>query len=132
MLRHKGIRGGLLAVIILAFVVCVAGLVFIYNTSPYEHALLRCPIYAVTGLKCPGCGLTRALYCLLHLDFADMLHENPFILIVPYAAYLAIAELLALCTPLHLPRPVPPAWVLYTVLGAWLLYGIGRNFVPFL
>lgn len=31
---------------------------------------LPCPVYALTGLYCPGCGVTRMLLALLRLDFA--------------------------------------------------------------
>ena len=38
-----------------------------------------CPVYALTGYPCPGCGLTRAGMCVLRLDFAGAWELNPFI-----------------------------------------------------
>ena len=38
-----------------------------------------CPVYALTGYPCPGCGLTRAGICVLRLDFAGAWELNPFI-----------------------------------------------------
>lgn len=38
-----------------------------------------CPVYALTGYPCPGCGLTRAGLRALHLDFAGAWKMNPFI-----------------------------------------------------
>ena len=35
-----------------------------------------CVFYELTGLRCPGCGNTRAVLALLHLDFQQMLRMN--------------------------------------------------------
>ena len=52
----------------------------LYRFSPLEyHFYPLCPFYAATHLLCPGCGATRALYCLLHLDFGAALHWNALI-----------------------------------------------------
>jgi hypothetical protein len=37
-----------------------------------------CPIRAVTGVPCPGCGLTTASVQLLHGDLAGSLHTHAF------------------------------------------------------
>lgn len=36
-----------------------------------------CPIRAVTGRFCPGCGALRAIHDLLHLDFSGAMAMNP-------------------------------------------------------
>ncbi len=41
----------------------------------------NCPLFAMTGLYCPGCGSQRAIHSLLHLRFAEVLKQN--ILILP-------------------------------------------------
>lgn len=35
-----------------------------------------CPTKALFGIDCPGCGSTRMLYSLLHLDLVDALRYN--------------------------------------------------------
>lgn len=39
-----------------------------------------CPIRHFTGIPCPGCGMSRALGCLLRMDFAGSLRCNPALL----------------------------------------------------
>lgn len=38
-----------------------------------------CPWVLITGMPCPGCGLTRAGICLLHFDFVGAWKIHPFI-----------------------------------------------------
>lgn len=42
---------------------------------------IPCPIYTVTHLQCPACGISRMLLSLLRLDFAAAWQYNPYLLI---------------------------------------------------
>ena len=58
-------------------------------TAALPHTTL-CLFKAVTGLPCPGCGMTRAFLALGNLDFAGAYAQNPLAfplaaLIVSYA-----------------------------------------------
>jgi len=46
---------------------------------PLTGLSIPCPIHAVTGLYCPGCGSTRSLSALLQLDLADAFRYNSLI-----------------------------------------------------
>lgn len=41
------------------------------------HLPSICPFHSLTGLPCPGCGLTRAFVCLGHGQFSQSLHWHP-------------------------------------------------------
>ena len=77
----------------------------------------RCPVFALTGWKCPGCGTARALHAALHGRFADALRLN--------AALPIALALLALCVARpRLARRPAFAW---TVLALVLAWGVARN-----
>ena len=46
--------------------------------------LYICPVWAVVGIPCPACGMTRAVWALLQLDFAEAfdMHPGVFLLIL--------------------------------------------------
>ncbi len=41
------------------------------------HLPSVCPFYNLTGLPCPGCGLTRSFVCLGHARWHEALHWHP-------------------------------------------------------
>ena len=43
---------------------------------------IPCVFHLVTGLKCPGCGITHMLIDLLHFDLRGAYMENPFLFFV--------------------------------------------------
>lgn len=43
---------------------------------------IPCLFYAVTGLKCPGCGITHMALCLMHGDLGGAYSKNPMVLML--------------------------------------------------
>jgi hypothetical protein len=73
----------------------VAGAVhLILSASGTAHYF--CPFHAVTGLPCPGCGLTRGVGCMLRGDWAGMMAAHPF---TPYFVFLAAVMAVAVILP---------------------------------
>jgi hypothetical protein len=71
----------------MAIATLLGGLAVVYRFPPTEYSFYpRCPIYLTTHWLCPGCGSTRALHSLLHLDIQSALHYNAlFTLLFPLA-----------------------------------------------
>ena len=62
-----------------------AGTTYIALNNPHDTGgTFVCPLFAMTGVYCPGCGGTRAVYDLAHGDIAGALSMNPlFTIAVP-------------------------------------------------
>lgn len=57
-----------------------AATVALYRFDPTRvHFYPQCVFHALTGLQCPGCGTTRALYHLLHGDVGGAFRLNPML-----------------------------------------------------
>jgi len=68
--------------IILAGVTLLA-MVTVFFFNPSTHAFYPvCQFHRLTGLECPGCGMTRATYALLHGDFLTAVHDNALFVFV--------------------------------------------------
>src|ERR1700761_8906128 len=67
-------------------VLCVAAAgmaAVVYFFNPSSHGFYPvCRFHQLTGLNCPGCGATRALYALLHGDVLLALRDNALVLVL--------------------------------------------------
>lgn len=71
----------------------VAGLTFLYFFKPGSFPYPTCVFHDLTGLYCPGCGSTRALYQLLHGNILLAIHDNVMaVLAIPFFAYAAVRK----------------------------------------
>lgn len=53
-----------------------------YFALGWKYLYSLCPVVVITGFPCPGCGLTRAGFRLLQLDFAGAFWIQPFIYLI--------------------------------------------------
>lgn len=52
-----------------------------------------CIIKAITGIPCPGCGLTRAHLAFLKLDFKNAFYYHPlFFIVIPFIIYVIVSK----------------------------------------
>lgn len=49
----------------------------LFGIAPGKLAILPCPVHFITGVECPGCGMTRACIALAGGDIRQALHYNP-------------------------------------------------------
>ena len=83
--------------ILLLVIAVISGIAVVYYVfDPSQNTFFpRCPLFALTGLKCPGCGSQRALHQLLHLHLAEAFRYNAMLPIaIPILGLLATAEAL--------------------------------------
>lgn len=53
---------------------------------------IGCPIKFVTGVSCPGCGMTRACVCIIFGDFRSAFGFHPLFPIAPIFVYLIYSD----------------------------------------
>lgn len=87
-----------------------------------------CPFLQLTGLACPGCGLTRGFHALFHGDIPGALGYN---LLLPFFAfffgYLFISLFLTFARGRGLSFNVFKPWAVYTFLIFAFVFTIVRN-----
>lgn len=94
----------------------------------------KCPVYSLTGYKCPGCGSQRAFHHFFQGDFSAAFRYNPLmLLLIPYILLGVYVEYIA--------NRMNPRIVRFRAFffGKWaalalailiLFYTIGRNVIP--
>ena len=87
-----------------------------------------CLFHRVTGLECPGCGATRAVYFLLHGEVATAWRQNPLLVCLSPLVLLGLGT--AAWKWIH-RRPIPPLpwhpWSILALLVALAVFGVVRN-----
>jgi hypothetical protein len=96
--------------------------------DPYEDGHYpTCPVLAVTGLYCPGCGTLRAIHSLTEGDPATALDMNPLALLLLPALAAFWAGWAWRCVRGR-PRGAPlPAWPASALLIALVVFTVARN-----
>ena len=109
----------------------VAAYAFFAGRNPYTETIFPpCALLHFTGIQCPGCGGTRAMFSLLHGDIATSIAMNPIVV----AGYLAVA--IALIGGVVAKRGLVKAshsmyWAAAGIaIGATLWSTVIRNLIP--
>lgn len=92
------------------------------------HLAIPCPFHAVTGLQCPGCGVTRMCLALLRLDVAGAWQSNPVLLVLlPLIAGLLLYRMACYVRQGHTPAKRWETLVWSGLAVVLVLWGIVRN-----
>lgn len=99
------------------------------DPATIEDGPVICPFRLITGLPCPGCGLTRAWVYIVHGHWGDAVDANPF-------GYLALGVALAFIvivglaivrgTPMPSPTPLLRSTAFKVVVAGWLVFAVIR------
>ncbi len=93
-----------------------------------------CPLYRVTGILCPGCGLTRGFHALFHGDVLTALHFNALLPVYLFFFLYLFAALIFICVRgkgLKFPAFSPAMTWSFLIIA--LVFTVSRNlpFYPF-
>ena len=106
--------------------VCAALLIYACF-DPERTFFPKCPFYALTGWKCPGCGTQRAVHQLLHLHIGAAFRYNAaLVLSLPLLAFLLLAWRLRLRYP-KLYAATRSRYLSWALIVLLLLWWILRN-----
>lgn len=116
----------------LFLVLLLAGLVLLWAVVPApDEWMLPCPLFRLTGLRCPFCGSQRLVVGLLHGRPAEALGQNPGLLIVlPWAVAGGLRTLFPAFCRRH-PRQTGAVLLssrgLFLLAGLLVIWGVVRN-----
>jgi Protein of unknown function (DUF2752) len=117
-------------VVLAATAIGVGAMVFFFNPSTHGFYPV-CTFHSLTGLNCPGCGATRALYALLHGNLRLAFKDNALLLVL--LALLTIWSARIFFQKLK-KQPatfnVPPKF-LWTLLVVGIVFAVVRNLPGF-
>mgnify|MGYP001301412067 CR=1 FL=1 len=110
-----------------------AGLVWFFNPST-EGFFPVCPLFKLTGIACPGCGLTRAFHALFHGDIAAALGFNAMVPFYAFVfAYLFVAMILIAALGRTPRLNILKARYIWSFMIVALVFAVVRNlpYYPF-
>jgi uncharacterized membrane protein YhdT len=104
-------------------------LVLLWWFNPAEIGVPLCLFHAMTGLKCPGCGVMRATHELLHLRLGAAWRQNAlWVLSLPLVAYLVVSELRVCSGGSPLPGNLPRRrWFWLSAIAVAMVFFVVRN-----
>lgn len=70
---------------ILDFIKKTLPVILAIGVIAFIYTRIGCPTRYLFGICCPGCGMTRAAFSILKLDFAAAFEYNPSVFILPIA-----------------------------------------------
>lgn len=119
----------LLKVILIIFSLTVILLGY-YEINKVYHIGIPCLFYKITNYKCPGCGITRALFSLIRGNIKEAIYYNKIlILMVPfiviYFGYKSYLYIINIRSNKKIER-ILNIWA-YILLIIAILYGVFRN-----
>lgn len=110
----------------LAGVVCLA----YYFLLTFFNVGIPCLFHEFTGLLCPGCGITRMILSILHLDFKSAFQYNQVIFIFsPIILYFIIRLYISWLKSESYKLSLIENIVVYIMLIVLLTFSIVRNII---
>ena len=110
------------------FLAAVAAFFLWYFNPSNVNFFPVCPLYSMTGLACPGCGLTRGFHHLFHGDILAALDYNALLPVFAFVfGYFLISLLLVVIRGRGLSFEIFRPKILYGFLMFSLVFAVLRN-----
>ena len=122
----------LIKIVLLNTLIVIISLIY-YFLNKYFNIGIPCLFYQITGLKCPGCGITRLIFSLIKLDFRQAFFYNPlvFILLPFIGFYIIYQEYLYITKKEDKIIKKIPSYIYYLLIIILIIYAILRNIFVF-
>ena len=106
-------------------ILLLTGILFIIVFYKYDIGI-PCIFHLITGFYCPGCGGTRAIKSILHLDFYQAFRYNALVtVLIPFTIIFLIYKYI-----FNGKRKIPNSiWIFLLIIV--ILFGIIRNIYIF-
>lgn len=107
------------------------GMAYLFSLYVFRYITLpSCYLYELTGIYCPGCGCTRAVYALIHGDVILSLKQNPLVIVSLAALFVLYIELVFRAFGKKLRTFVHSKYFLWAAFIAIMIYTVLRNIFP--
>lgn len=110
--------------ILLAVAYLIAQLVINYVPLP------PCLVHTLTGLQCPGCGMTRSVIALVNGDILLSLRQNALLIVFILIAVIFYIEYALNAFGVNLKLPFHKMRYVYIFLALLAIYSVLRNIIP--
>ena len=107
------------------------GMAYLFSLYVFRYITLpSCYLYELTGIYCPGCGCTRAVYALIHGDIILSLKQNPLVIVSLATLFVLYIELVFRAFGKKLRTFVHSKYFLWGAFIAIMIYTVLRNIFP--
>ena len=111
-------------------VFCIGFLIISIIKYLFTGSGIPCIFSEITGLSCPGCGISRMLISMLKLEFYQAFRYNPLVFILLIISSIISVIILILRYKFN-KKVVIPNWIYMCLLVNLIAYGILRNLPSF-
>lgn len=119
-------------VILIILLILILGVILIKKVDPMKvNFFPPCLFNKLTGLYCPGCGMTRATHALLNFRIKEAFDFNPlFFILLPFLAYMGIMQSISLYKYQKMSVIKIPYWIVVLIAVVVVAFFILRN-IPY-
>ena len=125
---HKSLNKNKRIIVVFALFIGILLISFLYyKFYSIYHIGIPCVFHELTGLYCPGCGITRAIFALFEFNLKKAVQYNILIFIIgPFLLYYSIKKIYNWVLDKK-EKNILPNLLVYIMLIITILFSILRN-----